>query len=153
MDLIKILLQLAIKILPIVIKIFTHIANVVLAVLKPILDWLGSLSPSELGAVIYVFGLGLSALYGLLHGGPWIAALYAGLWAAFMSPLLAFQEGGIATRPMMGLVAEAEPEAIIPISRLAGMFDELAREQENTNELLEAIYEDKRFRHTLSGGW
>jgi len=153
MEVIGQIIQLVINVLPILIDIFLKIANVVLAVLKPILDWLNSLSPAELGAVIYVFGIGLSALYGLMHGGPYVAALYAGLWAGFMAgPLLAgYQEGGIAMGPQIATLAETEPELIAPLTPFNRRMDAMISAQEETNSYLKEILEEKIFRHTLEG--
>jgi len=154
MDLIGIIAELATKMLPIIITIFVAIADVVMAVLKPILSWLASLSVTELSRLVYVFGLGLSAIYGLMQGGPILAAIYAGIWAASMSPLLTMEEGGIATRPMVAEIGHGKGgEAVIPMTKLYTFFDGMERQQAETNEHLRAIYQDKVFRHKLSGGW
>ena len=132
------------------------IANVVLAVLKPILDWLSSLSAGQLSAVIYAFGLGLSALWGFLHmGGPWGAAIGAGLWAAFMTgPLLmGFAEGGIALGPVNARIAENEPELVAPLSPFNRRMDAMIEAQEETNMYLREIRDDKKFRHQLRRGF
>ena len=58
---------------------------------------------------------GLIALPGLIAGA---LALVTGTFAGIQ----AFAKGGVVTSPMMGLVGEAGPEAIIPLNRLDSMM-------------------------------
>jgi hypothetical protein len=50
-----------------------------------------------------------------------VAVVAAGIAALSAYAFGAFAEGGIVTQPMMGLVGEAGPEAIIPLSKLGQM--------------------------------
>jgi len=54
--------------------------------------------------------------WGLITAGALIAA-----FVAMMSGFTAFAEGGIVTKPTMGLVGEAGPEAIIPLSKAGAL--------------------------------
>ncbi|KKN76292.1 hypothetical protein LCGC14_0371440 [marine sediment metagenome] len=156
MKIIKQIMDLALVVLPILINVFMTIANVALAVLKPILEWLSSLNAGQLSAVIYAFGLGLSALWGFLHmGGPWGAAIGAGLWAGFMTgPLLmGFGQGGVAMEPQVAMLAENEPELVAPLSPFNRRMDDMISAQEETNTYLRLMYEDKVFRHELRRGF
>lgn len=152
-NIINLIVDLAVSALPLLIPVLTNIINIIIIVLRPILDWLNSLSPSELALVIYTLGIGLSALYGLYTGGPWLAALYAGLWAAVMSPLLFMQEGAILTRPTAMVGGEAGAEGVIPLDQFWSKMDEMTYQQQQTNEYLYAIYKDKKFRHDLRRGF
>lgn len=152
MELFALFMDLIVKALPLIMPIITMIVDVIIAILTPILDWLGTLNPSELALVIYVLGLGLSALYGLYTGGPWMAAIYGALWAALMSPLLFMQEGGILTRPTI-IGGEAGAEGVIPLDQFWAALDEMTILQEETNEYLRDIRNDKIFRHSLRRGF
>ena len=153
MEIIRAVMELAMKVLPILIDIFLKVADIVLAVLKPILDWLGSLSAAELGAVIYAFGLGLSAIWGFMHmGGPWGAAAATAIWATTMVPLLSMQEGGIAMSPTRAMVGDVPGgEIVAPLTPFNRRMDSMITAQEETNRLLSQMYEEKLFRHTLEG--
>lgn len=153
MELVVLFVNLIVQALPLILPIITTIVTVIIAVLKPILDWLGSISPSELALVIYFLGLGLSALYGLFTGGPWMAAIYGALWAALMSPLLFMQEGGILTRPTRIVGGEAGNEGVIPLDQFWASLDEMTTQQEQTNTYLREIRNDKLFRHSLRRGF
>ena len=172
LQLIQVFVDLVVKAMPLILPILTNIVNIIIAVLQPILDWLSTLNPHELALVIYFLGLGLTALYGLYTGGPWMALLYAGLWAALMSPLLFMQEGGLVLGPTAAVVGEGGPEVVAPLDRFEAMLaarggeetagamrqfntriDEMATLQEETNTLLRGIYKDKVFRHELRRGF
>ncbi|HEC66637.1 MAG TPA: hypothetical protein ENI23_15280 [bacterium] len=168
-QIIKAIMELAIDALPILINIFMVIVDVILSVLKPVLDWLGSLNAAELSAVLYAFGLGLSALWGLMHFGPIGAAIGAAIWAGVMTgPLLMrpaegrivgsvnarFAEGGFAMGPIDARVGDVPGgEIIAPLTPFNRRLDAMITAQEETNILLSNIYAEKKFRHQLSGGW
>ncbi|MFW9877503.1 MAG: hypothetical protein ACFFG0_30825 [Candidatus Thorarchaeota archaeon] len=143
-----IILQVLSAILTPLVPLFDALAKV-MAPLTPILEMLGHL----VGVVFYNsirgIALGIAVLTDLLTAG---LAGAVDRVNRILPPTL-FQEGGIATRPVMGVVAEAGPEAVIPLSKLSGMFDGLERSQEEMISLLGKIYEDKKFRHDLRRGF
>lgn len=152
MDLVAQLIEFAVKALPIIIEVVIQVVEIFLGVLKPILDWLSGLSATELGRVVYAFGLGLSAIWGFMHmGGPWGAALGAAIWAGVMTPLLSLQEGAILTRPVVAEVGHGEGEIVAPLGPFNRRLDAMVSAQEETNFYLKEIYEEKKFRHTLEG--
>jgi len=51
----------------------------------------------------------------------YLGALYAGIAAVALAPLLMMQHGGILTKPTPMIGGEAGPEAVIPLDR-AGEF-------------------------------
>ena len=65
----------------------------------------------------------IAKLISLIPGGEGVGSIIGGIAEGYKP----FQKGGIATQPTMGLVAEYEPEAIIPLRRLqefaAGLTD------------------------------
>jgi len=75
----------------------------------------GSGSATNVGADLTEFGLSLAEIEANLAAMDWSFGF--GLPAGFM----AFANGGIVTSPMLGMVGEAGPEAIIPLSELGGM--------------------------------
>lgn len=137
-NIISLIIEIALKLLPVLIEVFTNVANIIIAILQPILSWLASLSPSQLGLLFYVFGLGISALYGLLQGGPALAAIYGGLWAGIMSPLLSMQAGGIATRPVVAEVGHGG-EAVIPLDEWRFSNQELIYATEDNGDRLDRL--------------
>jgi phage-related minor tail protein len=67
-------------------------------------------------------GIGQMAFGGGAGSSGFSAANVAGFGQPLGLPLFnAFAEGGIVTKPMMGLVGEAGREAIIPLDKLDGM--------------------------------
>ena len=153
MELVKIFIQLIVQVIPLILPIIINIVDVIIAVLKPIMDWLTTISPHELALVVYFLGLGLSALYGLFTGGPILAAVYGGLWAALMAPLLFMAEGGILTQPTSIVGGEAGNEGVIPLDQFWASLDEMTLQQEQTNEYLREIRDEKLFRHNLRRGF
>ncbi len=69
------------------------LATVLLKAIKPALDWIATLSPSEMARLFYIVGLMIATLYGFSTAG-WIGALVAaGAWAVGMAGLLSYQKG------------------------------------------------------------
>lgn len=131
------------------IDIFGVLFDVIIMILKPIIDWLGDMNVHELGAAIYFIGLAIATMMGLMStGGPWGAAAYGLAWAALMSPLLFMQHGGIVTSPTLAMIGEAGPEAVIPLDR-AGEFgggnDDLLYATEDNTEILTDIKNELRY--------
>lgn len=137
-NIIGLIIQIALKLLPVLITVFTNIANIIIAIFQPILSWLASLSPSQLGLLFYTFGLGISTLYGLLQGGPVLAAIYGGLWAGIMSPLLSMQAGGIAMRPVVAEVGHGG-EAVVPLDEWRLSNQELIYATEDNGDRLDRL--------------
>lgn len=83
----------------------------------------------KLGTMMVTFLTGIaSSLTISIFGAPFAVPVWAavGVMAAAVGALAAygfgaFAEGGVVTKPMMGLVGEAGPEAIIPLSKLDSM--------------------------------
>lgn len=75
----------------------------------------GSGAAGGVDAGLTEFGLSLAEIEANLAGIDWSFGF--GLPAGFMP----FANGGIVTSPMLGMVGEAGPEAIIPLSELGGM--------------------------------
>jgi len=83
----------------------------------------GALGGAAIGSVVPVIGTGVGAIAGGIAGiGSW----------AITRPSKTHQHGGILTSPHIGLVAEAGPEAIIPLStrmraRALALYEETGR--------------------------
>lgn len=99
------------------ITVIMNIATVLLKVFRPILTWLAGLNVAQLYAVMIGLFTGLAFLWGLLHGGPIVGAVLAGITAATMLGLLRLQEGGIVTRPTLAILGERGPEMVIPLNK------------------------------------
>lgn len=69
------------------------LAAVFIGALAPVIDWLATLDPSEIARLFYVVGLGISALLGLMIGGPIGGLIAAAAWAIGMVGLLSYQRG------------------------------------------------------------
>lgn len=67
-------------------------------------------------------GVATAAVASMLSGAAGAAASGAAAGAAIGSGFAAFAEGGVVTSPVMGLVGEAGPEAILPLSKLDGLM-------------------------------
>ena len=136
------------EVIKVFIQIFGNLLTIVMSILAPVINWLGSMSPSELGRTVYAIGLAMSAMYGLLTGGPWTALAYGLFWAAAMAPLLFMAEGGVVTRPTLAIIGEKGPEAVIPLgSKGAGgiggsneevvwALEDLGNKVDRTNSIL-----------------
>lgn len=77
-------------------------------------------------AVITFLSSIASALDASIFGAPfsipvWAAVALVGAGLAAALAVFAFAEGGIVTKPTLGLVGEAGPEAIIPLDKLGNM--------------------------------
>ena len=70
-----------------------NLAAVVIGALKPVIEFLASLSPSEIAQLFYVLGLGIATLLGFMVGSLPGALAAAAAWAIGMSGLLSFQHG------------------------------------------------------------
>jgi hypothetical protein len=79
----------------------------------------GTQGSKMLGFILHFMGSPAAAL-----AGPW--------WKLSPLSMFGFQSGGIVTRPTMGMVGEAGPEAIIPLGRLGHPSFALSK---NTNQL------------------
>lgn len=87
--------------------------------LKGVIVQLMRMVATELQAMALVYaGLGQMGKAAAALAGSIAASMAAGLIGA-----IAFAEGGIVTRPTLGLVGEAGPEAVIPLSKMGGMGD------------------------------
>jgi ABC-type multidrug transport system fused ATPase/permease subunit len=75
-----------------------------------ITDWIGS---KIRGLVDTLESIGNKLISPVQSAGEQVGSWLENIWP--------FQHGGIVTRPTLGLVAEAGPEAIIPLNRLGGM--------------------------------
>ena len=137
------ILELAEKVLPILIDIVVKIVQIITVALKPILDWLNSLSPGELAAVIYALLVGLAFFYGMAHAPPGYGAIMGAAMAAFvagfMAPLLFLQAGGILTKATPLIAGEAGAEAVIPLDEWRDSNQELIWATEDNGARLDRI--------------
>lgn len=81
---------------------------------------------TEMGTAIMGFLSAMAASLDMsIFGAPFSIPIWAavGLMAAAIGAIaaFAFADGGIVTKPVMGLVGEAGPEAIIPLSKLGSL--------------------------------
>lgn len=77
----------------------------------------GALIAASWGIVVDIFNRAADAVGRFVSATGKIAG---GAWSSIKN-VLGFAGGGIVTRPTLGLVGEAGPEAIIPLNRLGGM--------------------------------
>lgn len=138
--LIPILLDLAEKLLPMLIDVIMVIVNVIVSALKPILDWLNSLSAGQLAAVMYALFVGMAFLYGMLHAPPGagviVGAAMAAVVAGVMSPML-FEEGGLVTKPTLGIVEAGE--GVFSLDEWRDSNQDVIYGLEDNREVLERI--------------
>lgn len=141
--LIPIILDLVQKLLPILIEVIVIIVNVIVSVLKPILEWLSSLSPGQLAALMYTLFVGMAFFYGMMHApgpaGIVLGLALAGLVAAVMSPMLSLQEGGILTRPTVVEAGHGGGEVVAPLDEWRDSNEEIVYALEDQNDLLQSI--------------
>ena len=104
------------KVMKAFITIFQNVFAVIMNIFGGIIEWLGTMDAAQMGALFYGLGVGIAFLMGVLHGGvagPILGALYAGIAAIALSPLLGLQTGGI-TRGMTPALLHPN-EAVIPL--------------------------------------
>lgn len=137
-----------------VMKIFGRILGNVFTTLTLILGWffdiLGDMSPKEIGLLFYALGIGLAFMVGLLSGGiigVILGAIYAGIAAIALSPLLFLAEGGYVPAHTGGTLAVlgegGEGEFVIPESKLenvGGNEEMLWATQDNGDRLDKIAY-------------
>src|SRR3990167_216414 len=75
--------------------------------LKPLMDWIDRI---------------ISAISRIRESISSVTSKVGGAISSTVSRVIPFAEGGIVTRPTLGLVGESGPEAIIPLSRGVGGF-------------------------------
>ena len=90
------------------------VADIIIDVFGPILNWLGSLDPLGMMTVLYGMGLFIAMMYGMATSmGPWGALIGATLWtAAWIAgvAISSFQEGGEV--PYTGLIYAHQGETV-----------------------------------------
>ena len=74
---------------------------------------------SAIGSVFGPVGAAVGGMVEKAAGG--LGGVVSGV-VDFVKDLWPFADGGIVTKPMMGLVGEAGPEAIIPLDRISEMM-------------------------------
>ncbi|BDI54937.1 MAG: tail tape measure protein [Asgard archaea virus VerdaV3] len=92
------------------------LAGVIIGALKPVIAWIATLDPSEIARLFYVVGLGISALLGLMVGGPIGGLIAAAAWAIGMVGLLSYQKGTPYV-PRTGPYILHRGEEVIPAGR------------------------------------
>ena len=127
------------RIITIFVQALGQVFTVIISVLGWFFEWLGSMDPSQLGALFYAVGIGLAFLIGLAAGGILgviVGTALAVAAAIALAPLMHIpsttttsrttassrehdiifmQHGGIVTSPTFAVIGEGGPEAVIPL--------------------------------------
>lgn len=90
------------------------------AILGAFFYLLSTMSAAQMGALFYGLALMFAFMKGMATGGPAgvvLGAIYAGIVAVALLPLLALQHGGITTGPTLAMIGDnpSGREAIIPL--------------------------------------
>jgi hypothetical protein len=111
------------KVMKAFVEIIAHVFRIIGAVLGAFFSLLEGMDAGQMGALFYAMAILFAFMKGMSHGGPTgaiLGALYAGVVAVAMAPLLALAEGGIVSKPTIALIGEAGPEAVVPLEGEAG---------------------------------
>jgi len=84
---------------------------------KSVVDFIKNAINSVLGVVQSL----INALSSAVNAAKSLVSSVGGRIKSGISKIIPFQEGGIVTKPILGMVGEAGPEAIIPLNRLGGL--------------------------------
>lgn len=88
------------------------LATIITSAMKPVIDWIATLNPSEIARLFYIVGLGIATILGMQTGG-WIGGLIAAAaWAIGMSGLLSYHKGTPYV-PQTGAYILEQGEAVI----------------------------------------
>ena len=126
--------------------VLTHIFTVIGMVLGTFFKLLGDMSASQLGRLFFTMGVFFAFMKGMAHGGyagAALGAVYAGIVAVALAPLLAMQHGGYIPATPGGVIVNVgeggEGEFIVPESKMGMENEEVLWATEDNGKKLDRL--------------